>query len=230
MSLSLSLPPSTALPHLPLAHSLLSRQQFIFCQSSLLLINLFIPSLPPLVRKRAEVFEMISFSPPGLCVLVWERVLPGEWPLLPRELFKKPRAPSKSCSDLTIHQMNNKLTIAKFQYFHFLFFFLRFHKCHFTSTAERSSLLHLSLPNNTFCFWDQLVGGWPLFSPPGASTRHAGPGPEPRPGREPAPRRWHTDRQSGPLAGHGFCPGQLHLDQDTEQIGTHTQRERDVKG
>ena len=91
----------------------------------------------------------------------------------------------------------------------------------FRSTAQRFSLLNISLRNNTFCFWDQLVGGWPLFSPPGAPIRHAGPGPEPKPGREPEPRRWHTDRQSDPLAGPGFRPGHRLLVQDTRQIERH---------
>lgn len=100
----------------------------------------------------------------------------------------------------------------------------------FRSTAQRFSLLNISLRNNTFCFWDQLVGGWPLFSPPGAPIRHAGPGPEPKPGREPEPRRWHTDRQSDPLAGPGFRPGHRLLVQDTRQIERHTGgEERRVK-
>lgn len=85
------------------------------------------------------------------------------------------------------------------------------------STAQRFSLLNISLRNNTFCFWDQLVGGWPLFSPPGASIRHAEPGPEPKPGREAEPRRWHTDRQSDPLAGPGVCLSHRLLVQDTSQ-------------
>lgn len=99
----------------------------------------------------------------------------------------------------------------------------------FMSTAQRFSLLNISLRNNTFCFWDQLVGGWPLFSSPGTSIRHAGPGPEPKPGWEAEPRRWHTDRQSDPLAGPGFCPSHRLLVQDTGQIKGHTEGERRVK-
>lgn len=100
----------------------------------------------------------------------------------------------------------------------------------FMSTAQRFSLLNISLVNDTFCFWDQLVGGWPLFSPPGTSIRHAGPGPEPKPSQEPEPRRWHTDRQSDPLTGPGFFPGRRHhcllLVQETGQIEEHTEGER----
>lgn len=134
--------------------------------------------------------------------------------------FLKLCASSQLWSALTTQQMNNKFTIVKF--FFFFFFFFLHSQMPFMSTAQRLSLLNISLRNNTFCFWDQLVGGWPLFSPPGASIRHAGPGPEPKPGREPEPRHWHTDRRSDPLA--GTCPVQ-----DTGQIEGHTEGERRVK-
>lgn len=97
-----------------------------------------------------------------------------------------------------------------------------------TSSVQRS-ILFISLRNNTFCFWDQLVGGWPLFSPPGASIRHAGPGPEPTPGQKAEPRRWHTDRLSDPPVGLAFCPGHRRLFQDTGQIDGGTEGERGAK-
>lgn len=72
---------------------LFSLQQFLCCQSCLLLIMLFIPSLPPLER---EVFDMRLFSPPVffffLCVSSSRgRVVPREWPsgpLIQRVLCK----------------------------------------------------------------------------------------------------------------------------------------------
>lgn len=93
------------------------------------------------------------------------------------------------------------------------------------STVQRISLLNISHRNNTFCIWDQLVGGWPLFSPPGASIRHAGPGPEPKPGWEAEPRHWHRDKKSDPLPGpwHHLLVG------DTGQIERDTQREREIR-
>ncbi len=111
---------------------------------------------------------------------------------------------------------NSQILIFSASFFLFVFFFFFFHKMPFMSTAQRLSLLNISLRNKTFCFWDQLVGGWPLFSPPGASIGHAGPGPVPKRGQEPEPRRWRTDRQSDPLAGPGFCPGHRLLVQDTK--------------
>lgn len=71
--------------------------------------------------------------------------------------------------------------------------------------------------------------GWMTsFSPPGASIRHAGPGPEPEPGQEAVPRRWHTDKRSDPLAGLGFCPGHRFLVQDAGQIEGYTEGERET--
>lgn len=177
---------------------------------------------------------MIGFSPPGFCASVRRRVIPRNRPsrpLLPRVLFKAMCfitvvvRPNNTSNEWQIH--NCKISIFFHLFFLFLFFLLS--QMPFMSTAQRFSLLNISLRNNTFCFWDQLVGGWPLFSPPGASIRHAGPGPEPKPGREPEPRRWHTDRRSDPLAGPRFCPGHRLPVQDTGQIEGHTEGERCVK-
>lgn len=73
---------------------------------------------------------------------------------------------------------------------------------------EVGSVFFISHRNNTFCFWDQLVGGWPLFfsfSLSYTSIRHAGPGPEPTPGWEAQPRHWHAGRPIDPLAGVECC-------------------------
>lgn len=67
------------------------------------------------------------------------------------------------------------------------------------------------------------------FSSPGTSIRHAGPGPEPKPGWEAVPRHWHTDKQSDPLAGLGFRPGHRLLVPDTAQIQGHAEGERRAK-
>lgn len=89
----------------------------------------------------------------------------------------------------------------------------------FMPTVRGFRLLNISLRNNTFCVWDQLVGGWPLFSPPGTSIRHAGPGPEPKPDWGAEPRRWHRDRKSDP------GPGHCSLVRGTGQIEGHTEGE-----
>lgn len=70
-----------------------------------------------------------------------------------------------------------------------------------------------------------------FFSPPGTSIRHAGPGPEPKSGREAEPRRWHSDKRSDPLAGPWFRPGHRLLVQGTGQRERegHTEGERCVK-
>lgn len=146
--------------------------------------------------------------------------------------FLKLCASSQLWSALTIHQMNDKFTIAKFQYFStsfssFCFFFS--HKCHLCQLPRDSAFLISVSEITPSAFGISLWVDDLFFSPPGASIRRAGPGPEPKPGREPEPRRWHTDRQSDPLAGPGFCPGHRLVVQDTGQIEGHTEGERCVK-
>lgn len=67
------------------------------------------------------------------------------------------------------------------------------------------------------------VRGWmtSFFSPPGTSTRHAGPGSEPEPGLEAEPRCWHRDKESDSLLrlGHHL------LVQDTAKKAGHRGRE-----
>lgn len=71
--------------------------------------------------------------------------------------------PCNTSNEQQIHKC--KISVfSTFCFFSFLFFF-HLSKMAFMSTAQRFSLLNISLINNTFCFWDQLVGGWPLFFP-----------------------------------------------------------------
>lgn len=109
-----------------------------------------------------------------------------------------------------------------------LLFFL-FHKHHLCQLPRDSAFLISVSEITPSAFGISLWVDDLFFSPPGASIRHAGPGPEPKPGREAEPRRWHTDRQSDLLVGRELCPGHHHLVQDTGQIEEHTEGERCVK-
>lgn len=122
----------------------------------------------PAGQNCAQVFDVISFGPPGfLCLILREsRSQTTYFMAFPiKGPFLKPCASSQSWSALTIHQMNNKFTSVKFLYFppsfFFLFFFflLLLSQTPFMSTGQRFGLPNISLINNTFCFWDQLVGG-----------------------------------------------------------------------
>lgn len=189
---------------------LFSLQQFLFCQSCLLLITLFIPALPPLVGKVQKSLTRAASVVHVFCVSVRRQsCFPenGRHGLPYQGSFVQPCAPSQlrsapnnTSNEQHIHSCKISIISTSLAPS-----FSLFHKCHSCQLSRDSAFLISVSETTPSAFGISLWVDDLFFSPTGASIRHAEPGPEPKRGWEVEPRRWHRDRESDPLPGPGHC-------------------------